>query len=384
MILNSHTARRGNKVTVYSICRNVQIRGRWRAIEDVLSVQRAGGVYEVRLGDEWIRFQPRAQQDSEIIAASQVGDQLNPWHVGPLLAIDQLGADSLRFLVTRSDGVEYDSARDVLCFKECRELGLAFDVWKGNWPEDVTIDLASGEASLQLAAIRELDAEADGLSRPLDLDPEPVLVPGTFRYHQMTTSPAGDPELAWGILHDTANSSSSGASVRATVTWVPGCAYYLRRSIFNFDTSGLDEPLEAYFKLHRVGAAAGENRVIGGSYGEAALATPSLYGAIANNVAAHTVGAMTEPVTNTLMSPELVGSGHWQALALFRLGLMLYPYDYNDAEPGGPMDVAYIYTISGDNAPRLELTYPETAVPGGTSTSTGTARPKVPAGGHRR
>jgi len=40
--------------------------------------------------------------------------------------------------------------------------------------------------------------------------------------------------------------------------------------------------------------------------------------------------------------------------------------------------------VTGEGAAFLEMIMPDVPVPGGTSSSTSTARPKVSAGGHRR
>jgi len=379
VIIDSHTTRRGNKVIVHAICRNVQVDGQWVRIEDVLTVKRTGRAYVVQLGDEWIRFEPRGKSDSEVLVAAEIGEQLDPWHFGPLLDISQIGADRLEFQISRSKGVSFDARADSLRFDECRELGLCLRRWKEQFGEDLAVaDLDGGDLRLELAAIRQADADMardsdlTKVRRPLDLDPEPVVVDASFRSHFHAVDPmAPDP---WSDLHDAASSTSSESTPNLYLNWIPGKAAQLRRAIFNFDTSALDEPLEAYFKLHRVGAAAGENRLIDGGYGESALSTASHYGAIEDNVAAHTIGAMTEPVANTLCSPELVAGGWWDSLSKLRFGLMQAANDFADSAPAGSENLSYSYTASGDNAPRLELTYPASATGGGTSTSTGAGR----------
>jgi len=362
--IDATRSRQGRKLYVYSICRNVQVHRRWHPVENVLTVKRAGGAWEIRLFDEWIRFEARSQTDVNTLVASEVGELLNPWHVGPLLDISQLGADRLEFRVTRSAGVRYDEARDVLCFKDCPDLGLCLRRWKEQFGDELSVsDLAAGDLRLELAAIRDRDADmardADlsRLRRPLNLDPEPVVVDAAFRSHLRSIDPT-EPD-PWDNLHDGELSVSSSSTAELYLWWIPLKMADMRRAIFEFDTVGLDEPLEAYFKIHHTGAVAGECYLVGDGYPEGPLTTPSLYGAIENNVAGYTIGSLTEPVANTLMSPELVAAGAWASFDKLRYGLMLSSYDWPDADPGGTtVELHHSYTTSGDNAPRLELTYP--------------------------
>jgi len=378
-VLASNRLAVGNKVYVYANKRAVLVDGRLRHIPDVVSVAEDNGDYVIRFEDQWIACRPAGKSDRAALAAAQVSRHLDPWHFGPELDVALLGAGSLSYRISHSSGVHYDRKTDALVFDRCPELGLSLRLWKAQFADELVCDLARGEVSLQLEAAKRAILEDDLNGRNvLNLDPEVVVHETAEAYARYTYNYPGDPSDpgAWDQTRDVESANSTDTSVLGVgAVHIPICQCFIERGFLQFDTSGLDTPISAVIRLYRSTGVTTNVRLIGDAANLGPAGTASNYGAILVNAEFFGTlgGAWTLGEGNkAIRSGDLVALDAWQASAAYRFGLMEFTHDVSDYdEANNP--ITQTYDVTGEEAARLELTY-NRLVPGGTSTSTSTAR----------
>ena len=373
-ILNATTETRPNGVRLYTGPKFARYAGLWSTVDDLLRVHRDGDAYVVALGDEYITMAPAGTADKAALAAAVAEDIVEPTHFGPKLDPKLLTADRLTWRLDWSKGVRAEADGLVFGGVEGVKLGVFFRRWQQNLKSDCTIDLAAkpegpltGTVELNLARAKAF-AEAADLPH-IDLDPETVLVSdaeAAFRAHSITSVPIEGPQT-WDAVYGATNSVSSEAAIETVVRWTCSCA--ITRTALTFDLSAFGPPVQACLYLHRVGASPSEVRLTG----------PGLSLPITNAVNYSKVvqgqaigGDWTAMGGNWLRSPEIVAVlGRAVSYDLGVRGSL----DTPAVPPSGYY--AYTYDSTGQYAAYLEITLPE-LVPGGTSTSTATAR------GHKR
>jgi len=102
-VLNATTETIGSRARLYAGPKFARYEGRWRRVDDLLSVKREGDAYVIRLADDWISFRPSAT-DAAALALATKHEVVTATHFGPALT-PAACPDSLTFDVDFSKGV---------------------------------------------------------------------------------------------------------------------------------------------------------------------------------------------------------------------------------------------------------------------------------------
>jgi len=369
-ILNATTEIRGNRARLHTGPKFALYGQRWRRVDELLSLERDGYAYVVRLGDQWISLRPDAASTTALALATK-HDVLTATHFGPVLD-PAVCPDSLAFDLDFSSGVRVSG--DGLEFPgvEALQCGLFFEGWKQRLGADCSIDLPARRVDLDLAKAKAY-AQAAGLGE-INLDPETVRLTGGDMAVRLYTC-EGDVGQ-WAVIQsaDEANWQGTGIATRVR----DDCFTAIDRSLLEFATSGYEAPLEARLYLHDADAEPTEIRLANSTGITGELTEADNYSDILDAMGSHPIGtdwqSAPEEGAGWIKSPDIVAAGEWPAGQDLHL-CIIDPWDV----PTPPTQARYHgYDLTGDDAAFLEITMPETAVPGGTSTSTSTAR------GHRR
>ena len=366
-ILNATTEIRGSRARLYAGPKFARCEGRWQRVDDLLSVKRDGNAYVIRLGDDWISLRPNAA-DAAALAAASKRDIVTSTHFGPILT-PAACPDSLTFDVdfsrdvqTIADGLEFPGVEGLRC-------GLFFDGWTQRLGKDCSIDLAAKRVQINLAKAKAY-AEGAGIDE-IDLDPETVrLSYGDMAVRIYTCENAPG---QWAVIQAAAECSWQGTGITTRVREDCFCA--IDRSLMAFDITEYPAPLAARMFLHDGNTAdptvirlANSTGITGG------LTEADNYSDILDAMAAHPVGtdwqSAPEEGSHWIKSPDIVAAGEWPTGQDLHL-CIIDPWDV-PTPPPGPR--SHGYDLTGDDAAFLEITMPDTPVPGGTSTSTSTAR----------
>jgi len=369
-VLNATTETIGSRARLYAGPKFARYEGRWRRVDSLLSVKRDGEAYVVRLADDWISLRPSAT-DAAALALATKRDVVTATHFGPVLTPASC-PDGLAFDVDFSrnvsvvaDGLEFPDIEGLRC-------GLFFDAWKLRLGKDCSIDLAAKRVQLSLAKAKAY-AEAAGIDE-INLDPETVRL--TYGDMAVRIYTRDDAPGQWAVIQAAAESSWQGTGITTRVREDCFCA--IDRSLMAFDITEYQAPLAARMYLHDSIADPTAIRLANSTGISGGLTEADNYSDILDAVAAHPIGidwqSAPEEGAGWIKSPDIVAAGEWPAGNGLHL-CIIDPWD----TPTPPTQPRYHgYDLTGDNAAFLEITLPSDGVPGGTSTSTSTAR------GHRR
>jgi len=365
-ILNATTEIRGSRARLHAGPKFALCEGRWRRVDELLSVKRDGDAYIVRLGDDWISLRPDATDAAALVLATK-RDVVATTHFGPVLTPDAC-PDSLTFDVdfskgvqTVADGLEFPGIGGLRC-------GLFFDTWKLRLGKECSIDLAAKRVQLNLAKAKAY-AEAAGIDE-IDLDPETVRLSYGDMAVRIYTRDAEPGQ--WTVIQAAAESSWQGTGITTRVREDCFCA--IDRSLMAFDITEYQSPLAARMYLHDSIADPTAISLANSTGITGSLTEADNYSDILDAIAAHSIGTdwQTAPEEGSqwIKSPDIIAAGEWPTGDVLHL-CIIDPWDV-PAPPSSPR--YHGYDLTGDNAAFLEITLPSTGAPGGTSTSTSTAR----------
>ena len=254
----------------------------------------------------------------------------------------------------------------------------SFVGWTQRLGADCSIDLAAKRVQLDLAKVRAY-AEAAGIDE-INLDPETVRLTGGDMAVRLYTCDAAPGQ--WTVIQSASEANWQGTAIATRVR--DDCFATIDRSLLVFDITGYDAPLEARLYLHDPDADPTEIRLANSTGITGELTEADNYSDILDAMAAHPIGtdwqSAAEEGPGWIKSPDIIAADEWPTGQEIHLCII----DPLDAPPNPPFMRYHGYDLTGDGAAFLEITMPEIPAPGGTSTSTSTARPKVSAGGHRR
>jgi len=369
-ILNATTEILGNRARLHAGPKFARYDGHWRCVDDLLSVRREGEAYVIRLGDDWISLRPDAADADALVVASK-REVITPTHFGPVLTPASC-PDSLTFDVdfskgvhTVADGLEFPGVDGLRC-------GLFFDAWKLRLGKECSIDLAAKRVQVNLAKAKAY-AEAAGIDE-INLDPETVRL--TYGDMAVRIYTYDAPPGQWAVIQAAAECTWQGTGITTRVREDCFCA--IDRSLMAFDISEYQAPLAARLYLHDSVADPTAIRLANSTGITGGLTEADNYSDILDAVAAQPIGtdwqSASEEGAGWIKSPDIIAAGEWPTGDVLHL-CIIDPWDV----PTPPSSPRYHgYDLTGDNAAFLEITLPSTGLPGGTSTSTSTAR------GHRR
>lgn len=352
----------GPRMRIYTSPQAEKIGDAYVPYSELIHPTRTGDNYRIiithpdsKITDRWIVMKPKGMADGNLLKEAVFARHMDWAHFGPSLYVEDLGANTLRWDISWSDGIVYDEKTDRLVDERLPGIALSFDRWKTIFGKALTLDLEHGAATMALESVKDRLSEAKTTEAGpaasdyvLDLDPELVALGGA-RYYK---TQAAD----WTITRASGTGTPT-TGIRVEATGTDGCATpIIIRSVVEFDTSGLDAPGRAYLRLY--GGAVTGIRLIGETtQSYAILASTANYGYVLDNILNVIGGEWSYLGGDWVMSPDIIDAGEWAAESTFRLGLMEKAHDYDNAVPAEGEGFLYIWDHTGGNAAFLELIY---------------------------